>query len=126
MVWWSGAGVALRPPASLNDPDHDASNLLLDATRLAMREARPRLPVERDALAEDALLLAARSLVISVELAGVCIPIDAHTVADVTAWTQTTEWGLVVLIDDKLTALFPGEMRQTALVGEGRPARGAR
>jgi hypothetical protein len=114
-----GRGVALRPSASLNDPDRDAPNLLVDATRLAMREARPRLPVERDALAEDALLLAAGSLVLSVELAGICIPIDARTVTDVTAWTQTTEWGLAVLIDDKLTALFPSEMRQTALTGEG-------
>jgi hypothetical protein len=72
--------------------------------------------VERDALAEDSLLQAARSLTLSVELSGMFIPLDAQTVGEVSRWAETTEWGLAARVDDHLSALFPGEMRHLALL----------
>ncbi|MCK4871275.1 MAG: hypothetical protein KAS72_00975 [Phycisphaerales bacterium] len=110
-----GRGVAVR---SLRGAGDEAGcDLLAAATRDAMGEAEPRLHLDHDALERDALIEAARRIMIDVELAGTLIPIDDITdLSDILRWTATADRGLACRLDDRQAAIFPGAMRASNLL----------
>jgi hypothetical protein len=76
----------------------------------AMRGADERLPVPADALREQNARLAAERAIIGLELAGVLVPFDARSAAQVDALLAPGLDGVAVRIGDRVGLVFPAEM----------------
>lgn len=81
-----------------------------EATRLAIEQAKPRLPITQDAMAEQRLRLAAEQMTISLELAGPGVPLGKGSYEQVAAVFQPGIHGVALRIDDFASASYPGEM----------------
>ena len=114
-----GRGVVLRDPDQINSRSDSDDTLLARAVTIAMRQARKKIPVERDALEEESLRQAARAILIDVELADEFIPLQVEDAAGVYRWTADTSYGLAANLDGKLAAIFPGTMRSGGQIGVG-------
>jgi hypothetical protein len=80
------------------------------ALAAAMRGADERLPVPADALREQNARLAAERAIIGLELAGVLVPFDARSAAQVDALLAPGLDGVAVRIGDRVGLVFPAEM----------------
>ena len=114
-----GRGVVLRDPDQINSRSDSDDTLLARAVTIAMRQARKKIPVERDALEEESLRQAARAILIDVELADEFIPLQVEDAAGVYRWTADTSYGLAANLDGKLAAIFPGTMHSGGQIGVG-------
>ncbi|GAB5495060.1 MAG: hypothetical protein Phyf2KO_01400 [Phycisphaerales bacterium] len=81
-----------------------------EATRLAVLQARTRLPITQDAMADERMRLAAEQMTISLELAGPAVPLGKGTYEQVAALFQPGIHGVALRIDDFASASYPGEM----------------
>ncbi len=81
-----------------------------EATRLALQQARSRLPITQDAMAQDRLRLAAEQMTISLEVAGPAVPLGKGTYEQVATLFQPGIHGVALRIDDFASASYPGEM----------------
>lgn len=81
-----------------------------EAARLAIADARSKLPVMRDAMASERLRVAAEQMAISLEIAGPGVPLGAGSYEHVAALFQPGVHGVALRIDDYASAVFPGEM----------------
>lgn len=87
---------------------------LPDAARIAIAQARNKLPITRDAMAEERLGLAAQQLTISLELAGPGVPMQSRTQADLVANFSPGIHGVALRFGDLAAAIYPGEMLWTS------------
>lgn len=87
---------------------------LPEATRIAVGQARERLPVTRDAMAEERLVLAAGQMTVSLELAGAGVPVEKPTQADLVATFSPGVHGVAVRFGDLAAAVYPAEMLWTS------------
>lgn len=87
---------------------------LPEATRIAVARARDKLPVTRDAMEEDRLLLAAGQITIGLEIAGPGVPMQTPTQSDLVASFSPGVHGLALRFGDLAAAVYPGEMLWTS------------
>ncbi len=85
----------------------------LNATRMAMEEARTRLPVRNDALLQENLREHARRATVSVELAGDFIPVRGSSTAEIDREAQMGVQGIAVRAGERVETMFPGSMLST-------------
>ncbi len=85
----------------------------LNAARLALDEARTRLPVRNDALLEQNLAEHARRAAISLELAGGFVPLRARSIEAINLEAQMGVEGIAVRIGSRVEAMFPSMMLST-------------
>ncbi len=117
LVACAGASVQLRLEGKLIGRGsaytldaNQQKDVVLRAARAAIAEARSRLPGDRDALFEQRARELARSIVISLELAGTPVPIDLDD------WSQAAQRvnpgvdGVAARIGDRVEAMFPVAM----------------
>ena len=83
---------------------------LPDAARIAIAQARDKLPVMRDAMFEDRLRLAAEQITIGLELAGPAIPFVTQNDADLLNGFSPGIHGVALRMNDLAAAVYPGEM----------------
>lgn len=80
------------------------------ASSLALREADARLPLPWDATREARRSDLAKSIEISVEIAGPLVPFRADTWGDVDMGLSPGLWGVSARFGEKLAGVFPGNM----------------
>lgn len=84
------------------------------AAAIAIVQAREKLPITRDAMAEERLRLAAQQLTISLELAGPAVPIASRGAEDLIAQFSPGVHGVALRMNDLAAAVYPGEMLWTS------------
>lgn len=84
--------------------------VIQEAVQQALDEATVRMPVERDALFEEALRRMAPSITISVELAGELVPFSPEEYADATMAVAPGLEGVAVRVGERIDGMFPGTM----------------
>lgn len=80
------------------------------AVALALREADQRLPLPWDATREARRTDLAKTIEISVELAGALVPFRADTWGDVDMGLSPGLWGVAARFGERLAGVFPGAM----------------
>jgi len=88
-------------------------DVILRAARAAITEARSRMPGDRDALFEERAKELAKSIIISLELAGTPIPIDLDDWSRAAQQVNPGVDGVAARIGDRVEAMFPVAMLST-------------
>lgn len=105
-------GVVVGRGVSMGEGD-DESEAVARAAGRAIAQARERLPVERDAMREEALLDAARAIAIDLQVAHALTPLLGETFDDAGLEAGAGLEGVAVRAGDRVRAYFPGLMLST-------------
>jgi len=96
---------------------------LPEAARVAIAQAQDRLPIVDDALFDDRLRLAASQITLSLEVAGLGVPVKAEKYAQVSQTFEPGIDGVALRIGEYAGAVFPAEMLWTSQEAGGALAR---
>ncbi|MCC6677372.1 MAG: hypothetical protein IT436_09525 [Phycisphaerales bacterium] len=109
----AGAGITLRLAGQIVGRGVDAGGdtaALARAVRSAVDEAALRMPIEKDALREEAMAEARQRLCISLELAGPLIPYAPRLYDQVDLEVQVGLEGVAARQGERVAAVFPATM----------------
>ncbi|HED53877.1 MAG TPA: hypothetical protein ENJ00_06715 [Phycisphaerales bacterium] len=96
---------------------------LPESARLAIAQARERLPIVDDAMYAERLRLAASQITLSLEVAGRGVPVEAESYAQVSMGFDPGIDGVALRIGDYAGAVFPAEMLWTSQEAGGALSR---
>lgn len=117
-----GAAVVLRLHGEIIGRGSELSETggagaIVAAARAALAEAARRMPVENDALAEDATRRLASEVTISLELAGALIPMGSKSFDDAVKELSPGIDGVAARVGTHLAPVFPSAMLMQSISG---------
>lgn len=107
-----GRGTVTNDAAPGTNPE-TLGVLLQRAARIAIQEADRRIRIDNDVLRDDRIRLTAREITVSLELAGMLIPIEPESFDDLERDLIPGIDGTAVRIGEELAVTFPGTLLST-------------